>query len=120
MNISRKKFIRQLSLLTIGLTSFTKLAATEIILNNQKQINLKLIKDPKGIIDLPKGFTYKIISQYEDTMNDGLFVPNAADGMACFKGSGNNIILIRNHELGHFPILENVFKIKDPLGKGLN
>ena len=70
--------------------SFTKIAASEMLLNDLKDLNIKLIKDPKKILDLPNGFTYKIISKHKDLMNDGLLVPNAADGMACFKGSGMN------------------------------
>ena len=97
--------------------SFTKIAASEILLNNLRNLNLNLIKDPKRILDLPEGFTYKIISKHKDLMNDGLMVPNAADGMACFKGSGNNIMLVRNHELGHFPNLGKLFNANNPFGK---
>ena len=50
-------------------------------------------------------------------MNDGLRVPNNADGMGCFKGKGDNIILVRNHEIGHVPLLGNAFKLKNPYGK---
>ena len=50
-------------------------------------------------------------------MSHGLLVPSAADGMASFKGKGDNVILIRNHELGHFPILEKTFKSSNPFGR---
>ena len=49
------------------------------------RISSKLIKDANGIINLPDGFKYKIISQFGDKMSDGLQVPNHADGMGCFK-----------------------------------
>ena len=49
-------------------------------------------------------------------MNDGLLVPPNADGMMCFKGSGDNVILIRNHEIGHVPELSTFFK-NNPYGK---
>jgi hypothetical protein len=42
---------------------------------------------------------------------------DAADGMACFKGKGDNVILIRNHELGHLPLLENSLWGKYPFGE---
>ena len=58
-----------------------------------------LVKDPAGILDLPEGFTYKIISRTGDPMSDGLLVPDRPDGMATFPGSEGRIILIRNHEL---------------------
>lgn len=59
-----------------------------------------LIPDPDGILDLPKGFQYQIISRRGAKMDDGLRVPGMPDGMACFEGKGDEIILIRNHELG--------------------
>ena len=57
-----------------------------------------LIPDPKGILSLPKGFSYKIISKKGDKMNDGFFVPGKADGMAAFAGKKGRVILVRNHE----------------------
>ena len=35
--------------------------------------------DPKGILNLVKGFKYKIISRKGQTMSDGLTVPDHAD-----------------------------------------
>ena len=79
--------------------------------------------DPNGILRLLKGFTYSIISEKGQMMSDGLTVPDHADGMASFKGKNNNIILIRNHEIGHFSIVEKLldknpfYKNKDYLSK---
>jgi secreted PhoX family phosphatase len=58
-----------------------------------------LIPDPNGILDLPKGFRYKAISQAGTIMSDGNPVPTKQDGMATFAGSNGTTILIRNHEL---------------------
>lgn len=60
--------------------------------------NYDLIEDPSGILDLPAGFRYQIISEQFQTMSDGLRVPARADGMAAFAGPGNEVILVRNHE----------------------
>lgn len=57
-----------------------------------------LERDPNGILDLPKNFSYKIISRWGDEMDDGLLVPARADGMAAFEGPDGNIILVCNHE----------------------
>ncbi len=61
----------------------------------------ELIRDPSHILDLPKGFTYKIISSFGRVMSDGKHVPDRADGMGCFSVPGNpdKVVLIRNHEL---------------------
>ena len=58
-----------------------------------------LLSDPEGIMNLPEGFSYRIISRLGETMTDGLLVPGAADGMATFEGRDGKVIIIRNHEL---------------------
>ena len=55
--------------------------------------------DPKKILDLPKGFSYRVISKAGTRMADGLQVPGAADGMAAFPGENGLTVLVRNHEL---------------------
>lgn len=58
-----------------------------------------LVRDPKGLLDLPKDFSYTVISQLGHPMSDGLHVPDRADGMGCFLLDNNRLALIRNHEL---------------------
>jgi secreted PhoX family phosphatase len=62
-----------------------------------------LVPDPEGLLDLPEGFSYRVIDRRADTMSDGYAVPGAPDGMACFAGpaGSNTIILMRNHELAN-------------------
>lgn len=58
-----------------------------------------LISDPEGLLDLPAGFHYSIISAAGETMDDGFFAPDHFDGMGCFPLGGPRIALVRNHEL---------------------
>lgn len=58
-----------------------------------------LVADPSGLLDLPEGFSYRIISRSGGRMSDGLIVPGAMDGMGCFDLGGGKIALVRNHEL---------------------
>ncbi|MEP4889507.1 MAG: alkaline phosphatase PhoX [Aliiglaciecola sp.] len=58
-----------------------------------------LVADPNGIIDLLPGFSYQQISHLGDLMNDGLTVPDRADGMGCFEFDDERVVLVRNHEL---------------------
>ena len=60
---------------------------------------LPLLPDPNGLIDIPEGFSYRIVSAVGTTMDDGLPVPGAHDGMAAFEGHDGRIVLICNHEL---------------------
>jgi hypothetical protein len=59
----------------------------------------KLVSDPDGLIDLPAGFSYSVISSLNEKMTDGLPVPDSADGMGCFYLDDERVALIRNHEL---------------------
>ena len=58
-----------------------------------------LMPDPGGLIDLPKGFSYRVISSLGDRMDDGEPVPDRADGMGAFGGRDGRVILVRNQEL---------------------
>ncbi|WP_340588848.1 alkaline phosphatase PhoX [Erythrobacter alti] len=55
--------------------------------------------DPEGVLDLPPGFSYRVISRLGDTMSDGGTVPDQADGMGCFDLGNGKISLVRNHEI---------------------
>ncbi|HEX2729503.1 MAG TPA: alkaline phosphatase PhoX [Rubrobacteraceae bacterium] len=59
----------------------------------------ELVADPGGIISLPRGFQYRIISEQGTTISNGAPVPGDHDGMAAFKGEGDTTVLVRNHEL---------------------
>jgi uncharacterized protein len=75
-------------------------AGGETYLNQIKAYG-PLMRDPKGIIDLPEGFSYRIFSRMGQTMDDGLLVPGSHDGMGCFDLGGDKVALVRNHEIGH-------------------
>lgn len=59
-----------------------------------------LVRDPDGLLDLPEGFRYRVLSRTGQKMSDGYVVPGKADGMAAFEGEDGRVILVRNHELG--------------------
>jgi secreted PhoX family phosphatase len=70
-----------------------------------------LMTDPKRMIDLPQGFSYKVFSTAGETMDDGFHVPGLHDGMACFPhASPEKVVLVRNHEIN--PALRDI----GPLG----
>lgn len=62
-----------------------------------------LVADPDKIMDLPEGFSYTIVSRSGQTMDDGLILPGAPDGMAAFPGPDGRVIVVRNHEIGIEP-----------------
>ncbi len=95
MNLTRRNFIKSglfFSTGILGLKNFTDLK----IEKSSFYGNLK--KDPNKLLDLPEGFSYKIISESGNIMNDGFLVPGAMDGMGSFYGGEGISILVRNHE----------------------
>ena len=59
-----------------------------------------LVPDPEGVLDLPKGFKYKILPRTGDELPSGEGkVPSNCDGMAAFGSRrGGHTWLVRNHE----------------------
>ncbi len=102
--VNRRHFLKQFGAFSLAFSGFGQVLGKAANLNDLlEQTNGQgygpLLKDPNGILDLPKGFSYTIFSEYGEEMDDGLLVPTAHDGMAVFNGSNGNLIIIRNHEL---------------------
>jgi len=79
-----------------------------------------LLSDPAGLLNLPKGFSYKIISRRGNVMSDGLFTPGRPDGMATFAGAKGQTILVRNHENSPDSMADSPFGQKNELLKKLD
>ncbi|MCF1598281.1 alkaline phosphatase PhoX [Streptomyces muensis] len=59
-----------------------------------------LIPDPKGILALPAGFKYRVITYSGKTkLESGEFTPSNHDGTAAFDGPRGTTLLVNNHEL---------------------
>lgn len=58
-----------------------------------------LLPDPRGLLDLPAGFSYRVLSRAGDPLRSGEGpVPANCDGMAAFGAGGGGVRLVRNHE----------------------
>lgn len=81
-----------------------------------------LVPDPAGLIDLPQGFRYRVLSREGQTMRDGRLVPSAHDGMAAFFAGFFGTWLVRNHEIspadvhdkGRYPVEHVHGAVYDP------
>jgi secreted PhoX family phosphatase len=51
------------------------------------------------LIKLPEGFTYRSIGWWKDPMEGGIPTPGVHDGMGVVATQGNNVVLVRNHEI---------------------
>ncbi|MCX5086168.1 alkaline phosphatase PhoX [Streptomyces sp. NPDC056121] len=81
-----------------------------------------LVPDPAGLLDLPAGFRYKVLSREGDPLRSGEGkVPSNHDGMTALKGRHGQVHLVRNHENRvtakiAVPTVEGL--TYDPMGKG--
>ncbi|MGV9693921.1 alkaline phosphatase PhoX [Streptomyces sp. NPDC003444] len=58
-----------------------------------------LVPDPAGLLDLPAGFRYEVLSRQGDPLRSGEGpVPSNHDGMGAFPGHRGRVHLVRNHE----------------------
>ncbi|MFP1624859.1 alkaline phosphatase PhoX [Streptomyces sp. 5K101] len=81
-----------------------------------------LVPDPNGLLDLPRGFHYKVLSREGDPLSHGQGrVPSNHDGMAAFAGRRGRVHLVRNHEnrrSARIPVPTVSGLTYDPMGKG--
>lgn len=114
---SRRQFIKSSGMATIGFMGLNQFinpliaqASTSPVLGYGP-----LQKDPEGILNLPKGFSYKIISKMGEKMDDGLLLPGAPDGMGAFIGKSNRTVVVRNHEISPDSLKQGGFGLKNEL-----
>ena len=55
-----------------------------------------ILRDPNNLIDLPKGFSYRVISRFGNLMDDGHVVPSAGDGMGAFAFGKGKVAFIQH------------------------
>jgi secreted PhoX family phosphatase len=123
--MKRRKFIKRSSQVSLGFMGLQAFAHATTLSSGKASLPSKLpgkgygplIDDPKGILNLPKNFTYDIISRQGEIMSDGLYVPGLADGMAAFEGPDNKVLIVRNHEVGYGDIANGPFGDKMQLLK---
>ncbi|MFD8916887.1 alkaline phosphatase PhoX [Streptomyces sp. NPDC059569] len=81
-----------------------------------------LVTDPDGLLDLPRGFGYKVLSREGDPLRSGEgAVPSNHDGMAALPGRRGRVHLVRNHEnraTAPVPVPAVPGLTYDPMGKG--
>lgn len=99
MNSSRRNFLRTTQSFAIGMIGLKTLSLSGKVSKAHPGYG-KLIEDKNKILDLPKGFSYKVIGKTGDQMSDGFILPDKPDGMATFQSSrASEMILVRNHEI---------------------
>ena len=82
-----------------------------------------LVPDPKGILALPRGFSYTVVAESGVTrLVGGGLTPSDPDGTAAFvRPGGDGSILVNNHEISggeDFPVPLRPGFVYDPLARG--
>ena len=98
MHVSRRQFFRNAAAISLGFTGLQAFSGCSRG-NNPHIVNPELIEDPLQLLELPPGFTYRVISRAGREMADGFLVPARPDGMATFAGDNGLTVLLRNHEI---------------------
>ena len=103
MQVARRQFLRSGLAMAAAAPAYSALSACST--PGTTSARSGLVADPKGLLDLPNGFTYERLSETGEIMSDGLVVPARHDGMGAFAVAGDPdlCVLVRNHELkvGH-------------------
>lgn len=103
MTISRRQFFERAAAASVGFaalrSSIASGALTRLSMIPFDGPYGPLVKDPRGICDLPRGFSYTLISATGEKMDDGLLVPGQHDGMAAFARADGKTVLVCNHEI---------------------
>ena len=99
-SIGRRQFLARGMCVVGGFSALRQAHSEGLLADIGRKTYGRLLRDPAGILDLPEGFEYSIISRWGETMDDGFLVPGLHDGMAAFPDRHGRTILVRNHEVG--------------------
>ena len=112
--MSRRSFLRGSTALGLGLfvggAEGLRLALPAQAVGGIEAGSEPLVRDPRGRLDLPAGFTYQVVTRAGRAMpapQTGL-VPGRPDGSGAFTGPGGRVHLVNNHEQGStaaFPVV---------------
>lgn len=126
MSTTRRQVLARSGALGIGITFagslselFTGTAAAQTLGHTGYG---PLVPDPKGLLDLPEGFRYRVLSREGDQLRSGEGpVPSNHDGMTALPGARGRVHLVRNHEnrnTAAVPVPTVPGLTYDPQGKG--
>ncbi len=101
MSVSRRRFLSLAATSAAfgGLSQAFAQGPAGVAYRNQVPGYGELVPDPARIFDLPKGFSYRVVSEFGQPMDDGLVTPGRMDGMGAFDAGDGRVALVRNHEI---------------------
>ena len=99
MSLSRRTFLVSTGAAGLSLALSGRAEALHTVRPGPREGYGPLLPDPAGVLDLPRGFRYRILSREGGDLLSGQgLVPGSHDGMGSFAGPRNHTHLVRNHE----------------------
>ncbi|MEU6076239.1 alkaline phosphatase PhoX [Micromonospora sp. NPDC047074] len=103
MSLSRRQFLSRsagagLAVAVAGSVEALFTAAPALGVSGPEAGYGPLVPDPAGMLDLPVGFRYTVLSREGTVRPDGGIVPSRFDGMDSFADKARGTRLVRNHE----------------------
>lgn len=102
MNLTRRHFLKTCAAVAVGFSGLQRLLSLPVDAFADARLLEAgygpLLPDPDRILDLPEGFSYRIVSRAGDEMADGLILPGMPDAMGAFAAPDGRTIVVRNHE----------------------
>ena len=129
MKIPRRSFVS-------GAAGFVAAGAFSRVIGSTSRVHARergpflgygeLQPDPAGLLELPKGFQYRVFSREGEPLTGGGIVPSNHDGTAAFAAGAAGVWLVRNHEVepedveedGKLPVTPIRGATYDPDGTG--
>jgi secreted PhoX family phosphatase len=112
MSLSRRDFLNRSALAGLFIVGSTEMftgrvAAAELGPSGYGP----LVADPAGLLALPAGFSYSIVSRAGQTrLESGQVTPGKHDGTGAFPGRGGGTVLVNNHEIAD-PLADAEFPV---------
>lgn len=116
--VTRRWFVKSAAAASAGFVGLRALAGDGSVRGGGRRLLAHpavgpIRKDPRGVFDLPSGFSYEVIARRGEEMADGLLVPDKPDGMASLPLAGGLTALICNHENSTTPDHASAFGPRD-------
>lgn len=101
--LNRRRFLQSAAAASAAFTGLSCLSQASAAADAAHGVGYgPLVADPKGVMALPKGFSYRVIATHGMVLDDGLQLAGKPDGAACFAvpGDAERVVLVVNHEVG--------------------
>jgi secreted PhoX family phosphatase len=98
---NRRQFVQTCGAVTVGFMAYRRAFAGDLDVLAAATAARgygPLVSDPEQLIDLPQGFSARIVARAGEEMDDGFFVPALPDAMGTFPGPDGTTLIVCNHE----------------------